>query len=245
MHETLLENQSMDVRKSEFNIVHKTLWQNNSSDVPTNVITELKYDEHKEPSVIEKGTSHFNIFECSRNLLDQLDVTYQQAFMASPVQEGFYQPSPAQERYYDKLSESLIKAKVGSDVTINNDNLKEAITHLKSEKEAKHERNILDMTQVHDYRSPWKDKDATTVNDTASTFLDSYDDEISDSDKMVEASKEPIKDTHVHNTLVGTNSFDSVVTGVVIIGRGGPRAISGESITQLFGSNPKQVFISL
>ena len=31
--------------KSECNIVHKTLSQNNSSDVPTNVITELKGDK--------------------------------------------------------------------------------------------------------------------------------------------------------------------------------------------------------
>ena len=45
------------------------------------------------------------------------------------------------------------------------------------------------MTQVDDYKSPWKDKDATMVNNTAYTFLNSYDDEISDSDKMVEVSK--------------------------------------------------------
>ena len=85
----------MDLIESECNVVQKTLSQNNSSDVPTNVITELKDDEHKEHSVIQKGTSSFNIFECGRNLLDQLDVTYQRAFMASPVQEVFYQPSSA------------------------------------------------------------------------------------------------------------------------------------------------------
>ena len=47
VHETLLENISMDVSESECNIVHEILSQNNSSDVPTNVITELKDDEHK------------------------------------------------------------------------------------------------------------------------------------------------------------------------------------------------------
>ena len=88
------------------------------------------------------------------------------------------------------------------------------------------------MSQVDDYKLPWKDKYATTVNDTAYAFLNSYDDEISDSDQMVEASKEPIKDTHVHNTSVGTTNVDPVVTGVGIIGQGGPRAISGGSITQ-------------
>ena len=104
---------------------------------------------------------------------------------------------------------------------------------MKSEEEAGHEHNINNMTQVDDYKSPWKDKDAKTVNDTAYTFLNSYDDEISDLDKIVEASKEPIKDTHVHGTSVGTTSDDSVVTGVGIIGRGGPRAISRGSITQI------------
>ena len=66
-----------------------------------------------------------------------------------------------------------------------------------------------------------KDKDATTVKDSAYKFLNSYKDEISDSSKQVEASKEPIKDTQVHNTSVGTTSVDSAVTRVGIIGRGG------------------------
>ena len=63
------------------------------------------------------------------------------------------------------MAESLIKAKVGSDRTINNDELHKELTILKSEKEAEHERNILDMTQVDDYKLPWKDKDASTFND--------------------------------------------------------------------------------
>ena len=95
MHETLSENIYMDVSESECNIVHETLSQNNSSDVLTNVITELKDDENIEPSVIDKGSNYFNIFECGRNILDQLDVTYQRAFTASPVQKGLYQISPA------------------------------------------------------------------------------------------------------------------------------------------------------
>ena len=53
------------------------------------------------------------------------------------------------------MSENLIKAKVRSDGTINNDELHKAITQLKYEKEAEHELNILDMTQVDGYKSPW------------------------------------------------------------------------------------------
>ena len=66
--------------------------------------------------------------------MNQLDVTYQRAFMDTPIPEGFYFPSPEREIYYDKMDESLIKAKSGSDGTINNDEFNKAITQLKSEK---------------------------------------------------------------------------------------------------------------
>ena len=71
VHKSVSENLSMDVSKSEWNIVNETLLQNNSSDVPTNGITELKYEEQIEPSVNDKGSSYSNIFECGRNLLYQ------------------------------------------------------------------------------------------------------------------------------------------------------------------------------
>ena len=90
MHKNLLENSSTDVSEPERNIVNETLPQKNYADVSENTITELKDEGHKEPSVTEKVTSYFNIFECGRNLLDQLDVTYQRAFMATPAQEDCY-----------------------------------------------------------------------------------------------------------------------------------------------------------
>ena len=131
--------------------------------------------------MIGKGTSYFIIFEWGRNILDLIDVTYQREFMASPVQEGYY-TSPARERYYDQLGKSLINSNVGSDGTINNNKLYQAITDLTSEAEAKagHERNINDMTQVYEYNSPWKNKDASTINDLAYHNSDEYEDEISD-----------------------------------------------------------------
>ena len=87
MNRTLSDNQSKDVSESECNIVHKNLSQNNSADAPDNVITELKEDEHKEPSVTQKVTIYFNIFECGGNLLDKLDVTYKRSFMATSAQD--------------------------------------------------------------------------------------------------------------------------------------------------------------
>ena len=98
----------MDVRESECN-----------SDVPTNVITELKYDEHIEPSVSVKGASSFNIFKCGRNLLDQQDVTYQRAFTESAkpssAPKANYEPSPARERFYDIIADHVVEKNDGID----------------------------------------------------------------------------------------------------------------------------------
>ena len=145
----------MDVSESECNIINKNLPQNNSSDVPTNVITELKYDEHIEPSVSDKGSSYFNIFECGKNLLDQLDVMYQRAFTASaaasPIQKGLYQISPARERYYNIIADRIEENNVG---TIDKEELRKAVSHVKSNDEAEHERNIENMIQNDDYKSP-------------------------------------------------------------------------------------------
>ena len=153
----------MDVSESECNIVNKNLSQKNSSDVPTNVITELKYDEHIEPSVSVKGASYFNIFECGRNLLDQLDVTYQCEFTASEatlsVPKGIYQISPARERYDDIMADHVKEKNVGMD----KDEICKAISYVKSEDEEEHERYIENMVQDDDYKSPWRNKDATVA----------------------------------------------------------------------------------
>ena len=61
-HKPSSENIYMDVSESECNIVKETLSQKDSSDIPTNVITELKYDEYIEPSVSVKGASYFKMF---------------------------------------------------------------------------------------------------------------------------------------------------------------------------------------
>ena len=54
-------------------------------------------------------------------------------------------PSPARERYYDQLAKILITSNVGNEGIIKNDKLNQAITDLKSEKEAGHECNTNDI----------------------------------------------------------------------------------------------------
>ena len=91
---------------------------------------------------------------------------------------------------------------------------------MKTETKAGHERNINDMTQIDEYKSPGKNKYALTVNDVDYYNLDEHEDEISDSSKQVEASKEPITDTNVHNTSVVIVGVKPAAVGVGIIGRG-------------------------
>ena len=69
------QNKIIDERESECNIVNEISSQADSS----NATTELNYDDHIKPSVNVKETSYFNIFECGRNVLDKLDVTYPSA----------------------------------------------------------------------------------------------------------------------------------------------------------------------
>ena len=57
------------------------------------------------------------------------------------------------------------------------DELRKEISHVKSEDEEEHERNIENMIHEDDYKPPWKNKDATvattvnnTLDDTGYTF---------------------------------------------------------------------------
>ena len=66
----------------------------------------------------QKVTSYFNIFECGRNLLDQLEVTYQRAFMATPEDE-----------YYKEMTKIIIKAK-NKDGKLCNEKIRQAVIDL-------------------------------------------------------------------------------------------------------------------
>ena len=78
--------------------------------------------------------------------------------------------------------------------------------------------------------------------------MDKQKDEISDSDKNVEVSKEPITDTHVRNTSVGIVSVKPVAVSVGIIGRGitqgvisGGTSIVKNVVTDVFTDSSKMI----
>ena len=53
--------------------------------------------EYEESSIIDEVPRYFNIFECGRNPFNGIDVTYEQACMATP-----------KENYYEKMLDDLV-----------------------------------------------------------------------------------------------------------------------------------------
>ena len=85
----------------------------------------MKDEEHKEPSVTEKVKSYFSIYECGSNILDRIDVTYQQAFMATP-----------KDKYYNALLDTLVKDNNLMGAPLSNQKIQEAVSDLMEETEA-------------------------------------------------------------------------------------------------------------
>ena len=89
-----------------------------------------------------------------------------------------------------------------------------------------------------------KNKYVSTINDSVYYELDEHADTISDSIKQVDASNEPIKDTHIvngiNNLSVGVISVEPAIIGVGIIGQGitqgvinGDTSISSNLVTDV------------
>ena len=79
--------------------------------------------------------------------------------------------------------------------------------------------------------------------------MDEHEDEISDLSKQVEASKEPITDTHVCNTSVGIVIVKPAAVGVEIIGQGitqgvisGGTSIVKKVVTDVLTDSNKMIF---
>ena len=94
-------------------------------DVPENTITELKDEEHKEPSVTQKVTNYFNIYECGSNLLYRLDVTYHWSFMSNP-----------RDKYYNAFLDNLVEDNILRGKPLSNENIQNAVSKVIEETEA-------------------------------------------------------------------------------------------------------------
>ena len=104
----------------------------------------------------------------------------------SAVPTVHYELSPARERYYEMQADLIVEKNVGMD----KDKICKAISHVKLEDKAYHERNIEYLDQEDDdYKSPWKEDavDLKAVTDSIDSVKITF--------KKLAARKEPIKDT--------------------------------------------------
>ena len=190
----------------------------------------------------EKVSSYFNIFECGINLLDQLDFTYQQAFMATSTQD----------EYYEEMTKSIIKANIEG-VKLCNEKIQQAVIYLGAELNLEQKRNINNISCDNEYTSPMKKENVSTINDSVYYESDEHADTIIDSSKPVDASNKPIIDTHIvegiNNLSVGVVSVEQAVIGVVIIGKvitqgiiNGSTNIGSNIVTDILTNSSKQLF---
>ena len=99
--------------------------------------------------------SYFNIFECGRNLLDRLDVTYQRAFMATP-----------QGKYYTKMLENIVKINNQNSEPFSKEKLQQEVSDVREATDAEHERNITEITCDTSFQYPIQKKYVSTINDS-------------------------------------------------------------------------------
>ena len=151
------------------------------------------------------------------------------------------------------MTKSIIKANIGSDGKICNEKIQQAVFDLIAELYLENERNINNITCEDVYTSPMKNKDTKAINDLVYHESDEHVDAISDSSKQVDASYEPITDTHIvegiHNLSVGAISAEPDVIGVGIIGQGitqdmisGRTKIGNNIVTDILTDSSQKLF---
>ena len=150
----------MNEGESKCSIVNETLSQNYSAnvselcstekDISEYTITEQKYAEYEESSATKEVPSYFNIFECGRNLLDRLYVTYELACLATP-----------KDKYYEKMLETLVDDNNRNGLLFSNEKLLQAVSKAMEETEAEFE-CLNKITMDTSFQSPIQKKDIST-----------------------------------------------------------------------------------
>ena len=123
-------------------------------DISEYTITELKFAEYQESSVTKEVPSYFNMFECGKNILDRLDVTYKRACMATP-----------KDKYYEKMLENLFNDNNHIYAPFSNEKIRQAVSKVMEETEA--EFGCLNkITMDTSFKSSIQKKDISKINDS-------------------------------------------------------------------------------
>ena len=145
----------MDISKSKQSIFNEFFFVKLYVDVREYTITELKDKEYKEPSVTKEVPSYFNILEYRRDILDRLNVTCEQACMATP-----------QDKYYNALLNTLDDDNNCKGKLLSAEKLRQAVGKVMKEIEAEFKRSINKITCDNSSEYPMQKKDVSTINDS-------------------------------------------------------------------------------
>ena len=261
VHGGLSQSCSTNEGESKRSIFNKILSQNYSADVDKICSTEKdiseytinkqKDTEYKESSFTKEVPSYFNIFECGRNILDRLDVMYEQVCMATP-----------KDKYYEKMLETLVDENNLNSASLYNENLRQVVNKVMEETESEFERNINKITIDTSFQSPIQKKDISTINDSRCNDSNNQVDKISDSKEQVDTSSrsrtesvgqvdpisDPRLDTHITDGIqklsIRPITFDPVVIGqdlVTSVQETSRESLSQESLKPLHTIRSKEI----
>ena len=117
---SFLQMRTNQKASSSMKVLRRNANQNASKQILTqkNAKNEAEYEK---PSVIYypvvKEPSFFTIFECGKNILNRLQVMYEQACMAT-----------LRDKYYTKMLETLVDYNDHNNATLSNENLRQKIS---------------------------------------------------------------------------------------------------------------------
>ena len=126
-----------------------------------------------------------------------------------------------EDEYYKEMTKSLIKAN-NEGGKLCNEKIRQAVIDLRAELNGEHKLNINNISCDDLYKSPMKKKYVSTIKNLVYYESDEHVDTISDSSKLVDASNESIKETHIVNGIsnlsIGVGSLEPAI--IIIIGQG-------------------------
>ena len=96
---------------------------------------EKKSANNKVTYDVPNYLNSFNVFECGRNVLDRLNVSYKRAFMATPKEE-----------YFTEMLDHLNKHNRCRSKPLSSKKLLEAVIRVMEEEELYYKRNVNNVT---------------------------------------------------------------------------------------------------
>ena len=156
-------------------------------------------------------------------------------------------------KYYNEFMDTIVKDNNLRGKPLSNKKIQKAVSDIIEEMEAEFERNYNEITCDTLYQSPILNWYLLAIKDSVYYESDEHVDTISDSSKQVDASNEPIKETHivdrVCNLSVGGVYKEPVVIGIGIIRQGinqgiikGGTDIGSNLVTNVLKNYSEQLF---